>query len=64
MFLLGTVFVASYYFPIYFQAVKGVGPTLSGVYLLPSIFSQLIVVIISGWASMSQLLQHPTACSS
>ncbi|KAI1844483.1 hypothetical protein JX265_010022 [Neoarthrinium moseri] len=49
MFLLGTVFVASYYFPIYFQAVKGVGPTLSGVYLLPSIFSQLLFVVASGW---------------
>lgn len=49
MFLFGTVTVASYYFPIYFQAVKGAGPALSGVYLLPSIFSQLALVVSSGW---------------
>ncbi|KAH8682671.1 efflux pump protein [Xylariales sp. PMI_506] len=63
MFLAGTVFVASYYFPIYFQAVKGVGPTLSGVYLLPSIASQLVVVIISGWAitKMGYYLPWPVA---
>lgn len=51
MFLLGTVFVASYYFPIYFQAVKGDGPTMSGVDLLPSILSQLVITILSGWMS-------------
>lgn len=34
--------------PIYFQAVKGVSPMLSGVYLLPSILSQLIAAVISG----------------
>ncbi|KAI0127436.1 major facilitator superfamily domain-containing protein [Xylariales sp. AK1849] len=49
MFLLGTVFVGSYYLPIYFQAVLGVGPTLSGVDLLPSFLSQLLVTILSGW---------------
>jgi hypothetical protein len=52
MFLFGTVTVASYYFPIYFQAVKGAGPAMSGVYILPSIFSQLALVIISGWLGM------------
>lgn len=51
MFLLGTVFVASYYFPIYFQAVKGDGPTMSGVDLLPSILSQLLLTILTGWLS-------------
>lgn len=47
-FLMGTVLVASYYLPIYFQAVKGVSPTLSGVYLLPSILSQLMLAVLSG----------------
>lgn len=42
------VFVANFYLPIYFQAVRGVGPTLSGVYLLPGILSQLLFVVMSG----------------
>ncbi|KAI0205085.1 major facilitator superfamily domain-containing protein [Astrocystis sublimbata] len=46
--LLSSVFIASQYFPIYFQSVKGVGPVLSGVYLLPSIVSQIIVIIVAG----------------
>ncbi|KAI0533042.1 major facilitator superfamily domain-containing protein [Xylaria digitata] len=46
--LISAVFVGTQYFPIYFQAVKGVGPVLSGVYLLPSIISQIIFVIFSG----------------
>lgn len=57
MFLFGTVTVASYYFPIYFQAVKGAGPALSGVYLLPSIFSQLALVVSSGWLGTSHVSQ-------
>ncbi|KAI1813743.1 MFS general substrate transporter [Poronia punctata] len=46
--LISAVFVGTQYFPIYFQAVKGVGPVLSGVYLLPSILSQVLFVIVSG----------------
>ncbi|KAI0910721.1 major facilitator superfamily domain-containing protein [Ustulina deusta] len=46
--LISAVFLGSQYFPIYFQSVKGVGPVLSGVYLLPSILSQLIFVVASG----------------
>lgn len=38
----------SYYMAIYFQAVKGVQPTLSGVYLLPAILSQMITAVGSG----------------
>ncbi|KAH7313721.1 major facilitator superfamily domain-containing protein [Stachybotrys elegans] len=44
------VFVANFYLPIYFQAVRGNGPTLSSVYLLPGILSQLLFVILSGVA--------------
>ncbi|EXJ71097.1 uncharacterized protein A1O5_06090 [Cladophialophora psammophila CBS 110553] len=40
--------IATNWLPTYFQAVKGKGPTMSGVYLLPSMISQLIFVIISG----------------
>ncbi|KAB2573258.1 Efflux pump mlcE [Lasiodiplodia theobromae] len=46
--LVCCVSVATNWLPTYFQAVKGEGPTMSGVDLLPSIISQLIFVIISG----------------
>jgi hypothetical protein len=38
----------NYYLPIYFQAVRGATPTMSGVDLLPSILSQMIFAIVSG----------------
>ena len=44
-FFLSQLYTGTYYLPIYFQAVKGVSPTLSGVYMLPSILSQLVIVI-------------------
>ncbi|KAI1762733.1 putative MFS multidrug transporter [Hypoxylon sp. FL1150] len=47
-FLMVTVFVFAQFAPIYFQAVKGVGPSLSGVYMLPNILSGLVFVILSG----------------
>lgn len=47
-FLFVTNFVGANYVPIYFQAVKGVGPSLSGVYTLPSILAQLLSIVISG----------------
>jgi hypothetical protein len=46
--LMSMTFCASYYLPIYFQAVKGVSPLMSGVYLLPSILSQLLAAVVSG----------------
>ncbi|KAJ5202902.1 hypothetical protein N7449_004981 [Penicillium cf. viridicatum] len=47
-FLGGVTACASYYLPLYFQAVKGVSPMMSGVYLLPNIISQLVCVIFAG----------------
>ena len=47
-FLMSQMFTTSYYLPIYFQGVKGASPTLSGVYLLPLILSQLLCAIGSG----------------
>lgn len=47
-FVMSMTSCASYYLPIYFQAVKGASPTLSGVYMLPGILSQLALVILSG----------------
>jgi Fungal trichothecene efflux pump (TRI12) len=46
--LMALTFTASYYLPLYFQGVKGASPTLSGVYLLPSILSQTFSVGLSG----------------
>ncbi|XXH00029.1 hypothetical protein Hte_006370 [Hypoxylon texense] len=47
-FLMTTVFVLAQFAPIYFQSVKGVGPSLSGVYMLPNILSGLVFVVLSG----------------
>lgn len=47
------VFIANYFLPVYFQSVKGVGPTLSGVYLLPGILGQLSFILLSGAAGKS-----------
>lgn len=46
--LMTTLFGASYFLPIYFQAVKGVSAVLSGVYLLPTIIPQLVTTLASG----------------
>ncbi|KAB8228313.1 major facilitator superfamily domain-containing protein [Aspergillus alliaceus] len=47
-FLFVTNLIGANYVPIYFQAVKGVGPSLSSVYMLPSILTQLLSIVISG----------------
>jgi len=45
---MGQLFCVSYYLPIYFQGVNGVSPTMSGVYVLPSVLSHAFAGIISG----------------
>ena len=47
-FFFGTMMVTVYYLPIYFQAVKGVSPTKSGIYLLPTIVPQIVMALVSG----------------
>jgi hypothetical protein len=47
-FTSGCMFIYAYYLPIYFQAVKEVSPALSGVYVLPCLLSQMMMVVISG----------------
>ncbi|KAH8645828.1 efflux pump protein [Xylariales sp. PMI_506] len=54
VFMIAVVTIISTYLPIYFQAVKGVGAAMSGVYLLPSILVQLLFVIVSG-ATVSKI---------
>ncbi len=52
-FFFGVMMITSYYLAIYFQAVKGITPMLSGVYLLPSILSQMLFAVVSGVLGMS-----------
>jgi hypothetical protein len=49
-FLFGTVFCASFFLPIYFQAVLGTTPFISGVNLLPSILPTMVAAVGSGIA--------------
>jgi hypothetical protein len=48
-FFFGSLLVFTYYLPIYFQAVKGVSPSRSGVYVLPGILSQMAMAVTSGF---------------
>lgn len=52
-FLMATLFGASYFLPIYFQAVKGVNAIMSGVYLLATVLPQLLSVVLSGFLGKS-----------
>ncbi|QDS74138.1 hypothetical protein FKW77_001124 [Venturia effusa] len=44
----GSLLMFSYYLPIYFQTVEGASPTMSGVYMLPSILTQMLAAVLSG----------------
>jgi hypothetical protein len=52
-FFFACAMMPPYYMPIYFQAVKGVSPSLSGVYLLPQILSQILFAVGGGVLSKS-----------
>lgn len=47
-FFLSQMFTVSYYLPIYFQAIKGASPTLSGVYILPLVLPHVLFSFLSG----------------
>ncbi len=47
---LGVLFCENYHLPIYFQAVKNATPIMSGVYILLTILSQILMAIVSGIA--------------
>jgi MFS family permease len=51
-FTVANMLTTSFYMAIYFQASRGVSPMLSGVYLLPSILTQLLFGITSGILGM------------
>jgi MFS family permease len=50
----GSLMTITFYLPIYFQAVKGATPGLSGVYLLASILSVMIMAVTSGILSETE----------
>ena len=49
---MGSMMITSYYMPIYFQAVRNATPTMSGVYILPAILSQVLFATVSGVLGM------------
>lgn len=49
---VGVAFTATYYLPIYFQAVRNASPTMSGVDLLPLIIASMIFTIATGALGM------------
>jgi MFS family permease len=48
LFFGGSMYVLTFYLPIYFQAVRDATPTMSGVYLLPSVLTQILFAMTSG----------------
>lgn len=49
LFSAANMLTTAYYMAIYFQADRGVSPMLSGVYLLPTILSQMVFGVGSGF---------------
>ncbi|KAK9342227.1 major facilitator superfamily domain-containing protein [Lipomyces starkeyi] len=47
-FFMGAMLTATYYLPLYFQAVRNASPLMSGVDLLPSIISTALFSIVAG----------------
>lgn len=45
---MGSMMIFSFYMPIYFQTVRNATPTMSGVYILPAILSQVLFATVSG----------------
>jgi hypothetical protein len=51
-FFVGCSLTITYYFPIYFQAIRGASPTQSGVDMLPQIITNMILTVITGILGM------------
>ncbi|KAH8655792.1 putative MFS transporter [Xylariales sp. PMI_506] len=47
-FYFGGLFISGYYLPIYFQAVKDDSALTSGVHILPTIISQVVLSLVAG----------------
>jgi hypothetical protein len=47
-FVMGGIMVTVYYMPVWFQAVQGRSPTISGASLLPMVGSQILTAVGGG----------------
>ncbi|KAG9254373.1 major facilitator superfamily domain-containing protein [Emericellopsis atlantica] len=47
-FLMSSVIVGTNFIPIYLQSVKGLSPTMSGVYMMATVGAQVILIVLSG----------------
>jgi hypothetical protein len=54
---IGCMLTATYYLPLYFQAVRNASPTMGGVDLLPSIVPTALSGVITGALSKSEALR-------
>jgi hypothetical protein len=62
MALFGMTITASYYLPIYFQAVRDKTALVSGVDLLPGVLCQIVMAVVSGALSMLAIYCLPSFC--
>jgi hypothetical protein len=60
--LMCQLYCTPFYLPIYFQAVKGASPTLSGVYLLPSILAHVFTAVPCGIVGKGHYLRMFNYC--
>ncbi|KAI1412496.1 MFS general substrate transporter [Hypoxylon sp. FL1857] len=47
-FFMGSLYIANYYLPIYFQSILDDSALMSGVHILPTIIAQVIFAMLSG----------------
>lgn len=57
--LFTIIFYASFFLPMYLQAVQGKSPVMSGVFLLPSIGSQTVTTMAAGYLCEKHLITAP-----
>ncbi|KAK8931556.1 Efflux pump mlcE [Metarhizium anisopliae] len=57
-FMISAVYGATFFLPIYFQAIENATAMLSGVYLLPTILPQLFAAVFSGVLCKCALQSH------
>ncbi|KAK3687919.1 putative MFS transporter [Podospora appendiculata] len=56
---MGSLTIASYYLPEWFQAVQGVGPLQSGVRMLPTIITQLLTTMVASGLALRIRYYNP-----
>ncbi|KAK3324448.1 putative MFS transporter [Cercophora scortea] len=56
---MGSLTIASYYLPEWFQAVQGVGPLESGVRMLPTIITQLLTTMVASGLALRVRYYNP-----